>query len=190
MRSKPEQSQQSRQNFRAALWVAMALLGWGSQAQAQAPATPQAAPIDGRWLTPDKDAVIEIAACQGQETRCARIVWIKPTDGKPNHVFRDVKNPTPELQNRELCGLEIISGLKLVSEGSYDGAVLYDPEEGQTVTGAAKRVGANVKITGYLAGLGPLLSESQVLTPVGLEFPPCVGTTSTAPASPVAKPVR
>ncbi len=147
----------------------------------------QVSPIDGQWLTPAKDAVIEIAACVGQPTRCARLVWIKPAAGKPNEILRDVNNPNAELKNRELCGLEIITGLKPVAAGSYDGAVLYDPEGGQTVTGAVKRVGPNVKITGYLASFGPMLSESQVLTPVGKNFTPCVGSAraTDVPAAPL-----
>jgi uncharacterized protein (DUF2147 family) len=194
MLTKPKWLKQPRRNFRPSPWLGLLMVVASSSVMAQAPAGPQGSPIDGQWLTPEQDAVIEIASCQGQITRCARIIWIKPTAGKPNEVFRDVKNPQPELQNRELCGLEIITGLKPTGNDSYDGAVLYDPEEGQTVTGAAKRVGPNIKITGYLAGLGPLLSESQVLTPAGNTFTPCAGTASAPnmpPAkAPAAKPVR
>jgi uncharacterized protein (DUF2147 family) len=129
--------------------------------------------IDGAWLTEDKEAVVQISACPGSAARCGTIVWLKTQTDKSGNPIRDAKNPKVELRGRSLCGLEIINGLKPVDDGGYDGAALYDPEEGNLVTGAAKLEGAALKITGYVGSLGKLLSESETWSRAPAAFTPC-----------------
>jgi uncharacterized protein (DUF2147 family) len=131
--------------------------------------------IDGAWLTEDKEAIVEIAPCGGSAARCGKVIWLKTAMDKSGRPVQDLKNPNAQLRTRPLCGLEVLTGLKQGADGGYDGAVLYDPEEGNTVTGAAKLAGADLKVTGYVAGIGKLLSESETWTRASTAFVPCAG---------------
>ena len=102
----------------SSLFVAAALL---------MPTTALAAtPVTGRWLTVEKDSVVEIAPCG--KSLCGRIQRILAA--QPNGPARDVNNPNPKLRNRPIQGLTILSGFTDVGK-NWQGSI-YDPRRGKT----------------------------------------------------------
>lgn len=88
------------------------------------PAT-AAAPISGKWVTTEKDSIIEIAPCGS--SMCGRISkTLTPIQGPPF----DRNNPNPEMRNRPIVGLPILLGL--TDSGSQWTGKIYDPKEGKT----------------------------------------------------------
>lgn len=130
-----------------------------------------AAPSDitGAWMTDDGQAVIEVNACG--DLRCGRIVWLKtPLDakGRPLH---DANNPNPAERQRPICGIQIVDGLKLQRDGSWDAGRIYDPEEGKSYDAMMKASGSRLEVTGYI-GL-KLMGETVVWTRQTAQFTPC-----------------
>ena len=131
--------------------------------------------VDGTWRSEDGEGIIEIAACAADATaKCGRIVWIKsPADDKGKPV-RDAKNPDAALQKRPICGIEVVSGMKPVAEGAFEGGMLYDPEEGKSYKGTMKLDGAALVVTGYVeAPILGKLSDSEKWTRVTDPFERC-----------------
>ncbi len=91
--------------------------------------TPAAAkaPIEGRWVTEDKDAIIEIKPCGS--TICGRIIRFLVAPPTPNP--KDTENPNPKLRKRPIMGLAVLSGFKAEKAGKYRGKI-YDPKVGKT----------------------------------------------------------
>lgn len=96
-------------------------------------------PIQGRWVTSEKDAVIAIAPCGTQV--CGRIdrFLIPPPEG-PNQ--RDDNNKNPALRNRRLLGLAVLAGF--TEESDLWRGTIYDPKSGKTYRSVIRRKGANV----------------------------------------------
>lgn len=85
-----------------------------------------AAPVSGRWLTVEKDSVVEIGPCGSAV--CGRIARILAATPKGPPV--DEYNPNPALRNRPVEGLTILSGFK--AEGKTWRGSIYDPRKGKT----------------------------------------------------------
>ena len=89
-------------SFLPALLLVITVCGTSS-----APAATQG-PLDGRWLTQDTRAIVEVAPCGTEE--CGKIVWVKdpinPQTGKPRV---DRHNPDLALQHRPIIGLATLS---------------------------------------------------------------------------------
>lgn len=84
-----------------------------------------AAPISGKWVTAEKDSIIEIAPCG--KNMCGKIVkMMVPVEGPPF----DRNNPDKTLRNRPLLGLPILLGL--TDSGKQWEGKIYDPKEGRT----------------------------------------------------------
>ncbi len=97
-------------------------------AASMALATPgfAASGIDGRWITQDGKAVVDIAPCGA--ARCGTIArMLKPP--APG-VLRDIHNPDERLRDRPILGLPILTGLSPSGE-EWHGHV-YDPEKGKS----------------------------------------------------------
>jgi len=103
-------------------------------ATALATAAAREGPVEGRWLTHEKTAVVEIFRC-GEDGLCGRLVWfrMKPTDHNPQAL--DIHNPTPVLRDRPLCGLVMMWGFQREGENMWSRGSLYDPESGNTYRG-------------------------------------------------------
>ncbi|MEK6638370.1 MAG: DUF2147 domain-containing protein [Pseudomonadota bacterium] len=84
-----------------------------------------AAPIGGKWVTAEKDSIIEIAPCG--TNMCGKISkFLTPVQGPPF----DRNNPDAKLKNRPLLGLPILLALK--DGGKQWEGNIYDPKKGKT----------------------------------------------------------
>lgn len=119
---------------------------------------------EGRWLTQDKSAVVEIYRC-GDAALCGRLLWfrMKPVDREHNPQATDIHNPDPALRSRPLCGMTIMSGFHANGSDRWEGGSLYDPESGNTYGG---RISLNadgaLSLRGYV-GI-PLFGRSEEWT--------------------------
>ena len=86
-----------------------------------------AAPISGRWVTQNKDAVVEIAPCG--TSVCGKIAkfLVIPPQGVGQ---KDIHNPDKTLRNRTILGMNILSGFK--ADGNEWKGQIYDPKSGKT----------------------------------------------------------
>lgn len=83
--------------------------------------------IIGIWLNEDKTNKIEIY--KSGDTYFGKIVWIKKLESNPSQQLKDKNNPNPELRNRNILGMDIISGLKYKS-GEWVNGTIYTPKKG------------------------------------------------------------
>lgn len=95
-------------------------------------------PIAGRWVTEERDAVVEIGDC-GRSV-CGRIVRFLETPPQgPGQ--RDINNPDPAKQKRQLMGLPVLSGF--VEEPDLWRGEIYDPKTGKSYRSVLRRKNAN-----------------------------------------------
>ena len=83
--------------------------------------------VDGRWLTDDGKAVVEVAPCGRQ--MCGRIVRV--LDPNPAVPKTDANNPDRALRTRPLVGLQVLSGFTR-GEAEWQGGRAYDPKTGKS----------------------------------------------------------
>jgi len=97
-----------------------------------------AGPIEGKWKTQEGDAIVTIGKC-GQKT-CGRIskFIVPPPDGPGQ---RDINNPDPAKQKRQLMGLPVLSGF--VEEPDLWRGEIYDPKTGKSYRSVLRRKNAN-----------------------------------------------
>lgn len=117
-----------------------------------------AAPIAGRYLTQDKQAVIEVGPCGAKMCgRIARILAAQPK-GPP----RDQYNPDPKLRGRPILGMIVLTGF--TDGGAQWNGQVYDPNKGKTYRSVLSR-----KPDGTLAMKGCIgpFCRTQVWTPLG-----------------------
>lgn len=94
---------------------------------ATASASNAATPVLGKWMTAERDSIVEIAPCGA--TLCGRVLRIlKPRADNPQSLDRN--NPDPALRNRSIQGINILSGF--VDNGSSWKGQIYDPKSGKT----------------------------------------------------------
>ena len=123
-------------------------------------ATPSfaAVPVNGRWLTFEKDSIIEVGPC-GTKV-CGKIAKIlKPTpDGKP---ARDSNNPDPALRGRLVEGLTLLTNFS--DNGKNWKGSIYDPRAGKTYKSyLTKLANGNLQVQGCVA----FICKSFIYTPV------------------------
>lgn len=129
-----------------------------SLAIAVAAPTYAAVPVNGRWLTAEKDSIIEVGPCG--PNICGRIAKIlAPTvDGKP---ARDSNNPNPALRNRLVEGLTLLTGF--TDNGKNWKGTIYDPRAGKTYKSyLTKLANGNLQVQGCI---GPFC-KSFIYSPV------------------------
>jgi uncharacterized protein (DUF2147 family) len=111
---------------------------------AAGPVTAAPVPVTGRWLTPERDAMVEVGPCGAK--LCGRITRIlKPN---PNRPSTDRNNPDPALRNRPIQGLAILSGF--TAEGDRWKGRIYDPRNGRDYRSELVREGNILKVKGCL----------------------------------------
>ncbi|MDZ7588424.1 MAG: DUF2147 domain-containing protein [Parasphingorhabdus sp.] len=97
-----------------------------------------AQPVEGRWITQEKDAIVEIGQCGS--TVCGRIAkyLVPPPQGVGQ---KDVNNPDKALRGRTLLGLAVLSGFTQVGN-EWKGRI-YDPKSGKSYRSVIYRDGAS-----------------------------------------------
>lgn len=116
-----------------------------------------AAPVAGRWLTTERDSVIEIGPCG--TALCGRVARVlkRMPDGR---MPLDLNNPNAALRNRPVQGLTILSNF--TDGGSVWNGRIYDPRSGKTYKSKLERLGnGNLKVSGCVA----FFCQSFVWTP-------------------------
>jgi uncharacterized protein (DUF2147 family) len=90
-------------------------------------AQPPSDRIVGTWLIEDKTSKIEIFKTGNSFS--GKIVWISELEKNPNQQPKDKNNPKPELRNRNILGMDIITGLQYASDKWVKGTI-YTPKKG------------------------------------------------------------
>jgi uncharacterized protein (DUF2147 family) len=138
-----------------ATWLIIGIAWVGAAAQRPDDA------VLGRWLTEDREGVVEMFRCEN--ALCGRLVWLKKPRDARGQVPVDAHNPTPALRNRPICGLVILGGFRPSGPGAWSDGWVYDPESGKTYHAElALEGGDRLKLRGYV-GI-PLFGASQVWT--------------------------
>lgn len=116
--------------------------------------------LDGRWLSQDKRAVVEVAPCGKAE--CGKIVWVKdpidPASGKPR---RDKNNSDLGLQHRPIIGLATLSAIVPNADGNWD-AHSYDPRNGEDHDITVRLLAGGTRIELKGCALGGMICRSEV----------------------------
>lgn len=128
--------------------------------QAQPPASAQAPPKSGQaqaavppgpvglWIDHTGRGAVEISQC-GTDL-CGRIVWLKDPHDKQGRPLVDALNEDKRMRDRPICGLQIIGGLKLQRDGSWDNGWIYDPEQGESFDVEVRMRGTDgLQVKGY-----------------------------------------
>ena len=117
--------------------IVTAALGVAASMLVAAPAAAADA-IAGRWITEERDAIVEIGPC-GSST-CGRIArfLVAPPDGADQ---RDINNPEPRLRTRRLLGLPVLSDFQ--EEADLWRGRIYDPKSGRSYRSVIRRTGPN-----------------------------------------------
>ena len=117
-----------------------------------------AAPISGRWVTQNKDGVVEVYECGA--TLCGKLVkfLVTPPAGAG---AKDVNNPDKKLRNRTILGMNVLTGFK--SDGKEWKGQIYDPKSGKTYRSIVyKGKSGNLVVKGCI---GPICPAQQTWTP-------------------------
>ena len=106
-----------------------------------------APPVTGRWMTADKDSIIEIAPCGKRVCgRVARVIKRNPDGTMP----RDANNPDPALRRRAVEGMTILSDF--TPAGSVWQGRIYDPRSGRSYKSKlARNADGSLNVQGCVA---------------------------------------
>jgi uncharacterized protein (DUF2147 family) len=140
-------------------------------AAASAPVFAQGAElILGRWLTSNREGVVEIFHCA--DKLCGRLVWLRqPLDsnGKPK---TDIRNTKTELRSRQLCGVMLLGDFQPRGNQEWDGGCIYSPQKGETYDASMRLEGEGVP---KLHVGGALFGQTQTWTRADPNLPACTG---------------
>ncbi len=102
--------------------------------------------VQGRWLTPTRDSVIEIAPCGAKI--CGRVAKILRADA--NGATTDKANPNPALRSRPILGMPIFT--EFVDAGAIWSGTVYDPRNGKSYKSKLSRnADGTLKMQGCIA---------------------------------------
>jgi uncharacterized protein (DUF2147 family) len=127
-------------------------------------ATASASPV-GEWLVDGGSARVEIAPCPGEAQKlCGRITWLKSPNDESGRPRSDVKNPNPEMRQRRVLGLQMLSGLTPGEKGSWSAGKIYDPKSGKLYD-SKMRLGADgaLKVDGCVMMICRTQTWSRIL---------------------------
>jgi uncharacterized protein (DUF2147 family) len=117
-----------------------------------------APPVTGKWVTTEKDSIVEITPCG--TALCGKIIRILRPNPKGPTV--DANNPNPAMRNRPIQGLTILSGF--ADNGKNWLGSIYDPRRGKSFKSYLTRVaGGNLEVKGCIA----FMCQSFIWTPAG-----------------------
>ncbi len=133
------------------------------------PALAQVKAPTGLWLTQNQRSVVELYRCAGDKPLlCGKIAWI--IDGGMQF---DTKNPDASRHKTPLCGMTILSGLKMDSPTKWTGGTVYKADEGDLYDASMTVLSNNkVEMRGYM-GIS-MFGKSQTWTRVtAKDYPVC-----------------
>ncbi|GLQ07041.1 DUF2147 domain-containing protein [Sneathiella chinensis] len=87
--------------------------------------------ISGLWQTVGAKSHVRIDKCSA-DTYCGKIVWLKEPLNDAGTPVKDIHNRNGTLRDRDILGIDILSGLEQVGEGRWDDGNIYNPEDGNT----------------------------------------------------------
>jgi uncharacterized protein (DUF2147 family) len=115
---------------------------------APAPAGDSRAELAGRWATEGFGSIVEFRPCASSPAEmCGRMIWLW-APAPEGRTRLDRQNPDPTLRSRPLVGIEIVSGLRETSPGTWTGGRLYNPDDGRTYTGTVRLRGGLIELKG------------------------------------------
>ena len=94
--------------------------------------------ITGRWITEERDAIVEIKPCGSATCGVITRFLVPPPDGLDQ---RDINNPEPELRRRRLLGMPVLTQFR--EEVDLWRGRIYDPKSGKSYRSVIRRTGAN-----------------------------------------------
>lgn len=86
--------------------------------------------IIGTWLMPDDEGMIEIF--KEGEFYNGKIAWMQETEEDGTRL-KDKENPVDSLRNRDVEGLQVISGFKFEGNNLWSGGTFYAAKKGMEV---------------------------------------------------------
>ena len=101
---------------------------------------------DGAWFIDGTGGAVQIFDCGG--LLCGRIIWLWTVRDMAGQPTSDKKNPDPAFQQRLLCGLTILEGLKPAALDHWNSGSLYNPDDGVTYRVSAERIYLGVPLFG------------------------------------------
>ena len=104
--------------------------------------------ILGIWLSENKDGKVEIYRTGNKYF--GKLIWSKhmyEADGKKSR--KDEKNSNPQLRNRNLKDLVMLTNLTY-DDGVWSGGKIYDPASGKTYSCTMKLDGNTLNIRGFI----------------------------------------
>ena len=84
----------------------------------------------GEWYTEENKAKVEVYECASGY--CGRIISLSEPNHPDGRPKLDTENPDASLRNREIVGIDILSGLQYDGEDEWEDGTIYDPESGKT----------------------------------------------------------
>jgi uncharacterized protein (DUF2147 family) len=108
-------------------------------------------PLEGLWLTQDRDGVIRLSPCESG--LCG---WIVGLDLAPGEA------PALDVQGRSQCGLPLITALRQTGENEWQGSIT-NPRDGKTYDARLSLDERDqLRLRGYV--LVPLFGATQIWT--------------------------
>jgi uncharacterized protein (DUF2147 family) len=92
-----------------------------------APPALAAAPVTGKWITAERDSIIEIGMCGTVVCGKVHRVMKMMANGQPPI---DANNPNPALRARPVQGMMLLTGF--TDGGNQWNGQIYDPKSGKT----------------------------------------------------------
>ncbi len=85
--------------------------------------------IVGKWLSQDKEAVIEIYEKQGKYF--GKFAWLKKATDAKGQPATDTENPNAALRKQPLIGMVMLSNMYFENK-KWKGGTVYDPDSGKS----------------------------------------------------------
>lgn len=128
------------------------------------------ADISGYWISAKKDVVVRITSCPSSQEPCGYIHWIAPD--KPQY---DSANPAPDLRERPLCDVQVLSDFTISKDqSSWESGEIYQARKGEFFSADLRLTAPDkLKLRGYVAL--PLFGKSYFFDRVSPhDYPTCI----------------
>lgn len=108
-----------------------------------------ASPFEGLWYDDTGRGAVMIERCG--RSLCGHITWLRSPFKKNGQPLTDALNPSGRKRKRLICGLQVIGGLRPMSDGTWDRGWIYDPKQGKQFDVALSLRNRNTLVVlGYL----------------------------------------